>query len=518
MQSDYHIEDLVYQTGDVVVYRARNKTGIPHAINRIKFPYEILSGLEGGRFEEAYKSLITFKHPCVRNVIDGGQDPVDDFPWVATKWWNGTVLNNKIKEESLTEEELQRIRSNGEKLIEQFGEKAAAFAFTPQSVIVTRAPDGGLLDTFAIDYFAWFRDWSLGLPPGGNRDPERALDKLIEALNARQSPISASTPQALTPPEPPVIKAKPLVAPPATAGAFTPTPQVTLASSSSGGSLKAIFIIVLLLGLVGGGLWWIKNQPPKADPQTETASDSSDKKDPSPTPPDPEKESPKITDTPTPKPPAPIPPRPTSNEPRRPSVGEILEATPNNPISLERLTGEWVYLKGEVESMDGGQTIHLKNSDLKATLRRGSVSLDPGTKVRLVGYLKSPTLLQVPDNTDVEVLEEMDDPAPKKDIYGPKDEAQLRTMAGQKVTVEGKILGFKTSNSGKTFYLLLNDSKPEFAFSISAAFANTDELNQEFLESLVGKTVKVSGPLKLDDIGGRLNIYFKYKSHLEISE
>ena len=107
---------------------------------------------------------------------------------------------------------------------------------------------------------------------------------------------------------------------------------------------------------------------------------------------------------------------------------------------------------------------------------------------------------------------------PKKNIYSPEDEAQLRTMAGQKVTVEGKILGFKTSNSGKTFYLLLNDSKPEFAFSISAAFANTNELNQEFLESRVGKTVKVSGPLRLDDIGGRLNVYFKYKSHLEISE
>ena len=99
-----------------------------------------------------------------------------------------------------------------------------------------------------------------------------------------------------------------------------------------------------------------------------------------------------------------------------------------------------------------------------------------------------------------------------------EDEQQLRSMGGQKVRVAGKVLEFKTSNTGKTYYLLLNDTKPEFTFSIRAGFANTDELNREYLESLVGKTVKVSGQLKIDKIGDRLSIDFKYRSQLEVSE
>ncbi len=204
-------------------------------------------------------------------------------------------------------------------------------------------------------------------------------------------------------------------------------------------------------------------------------------------------------------------------ESRRPSEGEILEVEDDNLIALQRSVGKWVYVKSEVDKMDGDQTIHLKESPLKATLKRGSVSLDPGTKVKLVGILESPTHLEVPDNTDVEVLEEMDI-LPRKDIYTAADEKQLRTMAGQKVTVAAEVMGFKTSNSEKTYYLLLNDAKPEFAFSISASFGDSSELGQDYLKSLIGKTVKVNGALKIDDIGGRMHIGFKYRSNLEISE
>ncbi|MDG1070109.1 MAG: hypothetical protein P8P32_00750, partial [Akkermansiaceae bacterium] len=129
MQSDYHIEDLVYQTGDLVVFRTRNKKGVAHAVSRIKFPDEILSGLEGERFQEAYDELLTFDQPGIRNVIDGGQDPIDQFPWVATKWSEGSILSKKFEEGPLEEEELQRIRSSAEALIEKLGDRAAALSF-----------------------------------------------------------------------------------------------------------------------------------------------------------------------------------------------------------------------------------------------------------------------------------------------------------------------------------------------------------------------------------------------------
>ncbi len=516
MQSDYHIEDLVYQTGDLVVFRTRNKEGVAHAVSRIKFPNEILSGLEGERFQEAYDELLTFDQPGIRNVIDGGQDPIDQFPWVATKWSEGSILSKKIKKGPLEEEELQRIRSSAEALIEKLGDRAAALSFKAPSVIITESTDGTPIDTFSVDYFAWFRDWSLGLPPGGERDPRHELDKMMETLVHRK-PANIS-PAPLNIPKPaPTITGSPRVLTPITPALHSPATQVSLSSSSSGGGVIAILIMTLLAGLVGGGLWWIKSQPPKADPQTETSGNKIKEKPPKSSnliAKNPDKTPPKIIKPPEP---APVLARPRSDEPRRPSAGEILEVESDNPSSLQRFVGAWVFVNGEVEGMDGGQTIHLKESALKVTLKRGSVTLDPGTKVTLVGILKSPTLLEVPDNTDVAIRDEMEI-LPPKDVYGVEDEQQLRSMRGQKVAVAGKILRFKPSKSGRTFYLILNDTEPEFAFSISADFANTDELNREYLESLVGKTVKVSGPLKIEELGDRLHISFKYRRHLEVSE
>ena len=279
MQSDYHIEDLVYQTGDLVVFRTRNKKGVAHAVSRIKFPNEILSGLEGERFQEAYDELLTFDQPGIRNVIDGGQDPIDQFPWVATKWSEGSILSKKFEKGPLEKEELQRIRSSAEKLIEKLGDRAAALSFKAPSVIITESTDGTPIDTFSVDYFAWFRDWSLGLPPGGERDPRHELDKMMETLVHRK-PADIS-PAPLNIPKPaPTITGSPRVLTPITPASHSPATQVIQPSSSSGGGrLKAICIITLLAGLVGGGLWWIKSQPPKADPQAETSPEDKEKED-----------------------------------------------------------------------------------------------------------------------------------------------------------------------------------------------------------------------------------------------
>ncbi|MDG1073045.1 MAG: hypothetical protein P8P32_15650, partial [Akkermansiaceae bacterium] len=424
--------------------------------------------------------------------------------------------SKKFEEGPLEEEELQRIRSSAEALIEKLGDRAAALSFKTPSVIITKSTDGTPVDTFSVDYFAWFRDWSLGLPPGSERDPRHELDKMMETLVHRK-PANISQTSLNIPKPAPTITGSPRILTPITPAFHSPATQVILPSSSSGGGVKAILIMTLLAGLVGGSLWWIKSQPPKADPQTETSGNKIKEKPPKPSnliAKNPDKTPPKIDKTPEP---APVPVRPRSDEPRRPSVGEILEVESANPSSLQRSVGAWVFVNSEVESMDGGQTIHLKESALKVTLKRGSVTLDPGTKVTLVGILKSPTLLEVPDNTDVAIRDEMEI-LPPKDVYGVEDEQQLRSMGGQKVTVAGKVLGFKTSNTGKTYYLLLKDTKPEFTFSIRSHLGDGSEFGQEFLKSLIGKNVKVNGSIKVDEIGDRLNIYFKYRSQLEVSE
>ena len=507
MQSAYLIEDLVHQTSDLVVYRARNKNGTPYAINRFKFPAEILEGLAGGKFVEAYKELLAFDHPCIRTVIDGGQDPVDEFPWVATKWWNGTLLSNRIKEGPLTGLELQRIRLHAESLIETFGEKAACISFEPQRIVITKDSEGGLIDTFVIDYVAWFRDWSLGFPPGRNRDPRKELEKMMATLQPHPSPTDVRIAQTTTPaviptknelPASPAVPTSPAV--PSAQMSPAPVHEIVLPSS---GSLKATVAILAIIIVIFGGLLWYKSQPSKEESQAENSPTDNAQN-------GIETSSPSTTQ-------APDPPRPQSLEPPRPDEDDILHIESNNFSDLKKSVGQWVYVEGEIAQIDEEQTIHLKESVLKATLKFGSVSLDPGTKVNIVGILKSLTHLEVPDNTNVQIHIEKKI-YPPKEIYGVGDEEQLRTMEGETATVSGEILDYRTSGTGKTFYLLLKDHKPEFAFSIRSGLAVTEELYPAYLKSLIGKKVKITGSIKVDGSGGRLNIYYESKSDLIISE
>jgi hypothetical protein len=80
MQSDYYLQDLVFQDGDRVVYRAHGKDGPAHAIVRLKLPSEALPILAEGCFDRALEELITLEHLNLRPVVVGGLDPVDRYP------------------------------------------------------------------------------------------------------------------------------------------------------------------------------------------------------------------------------------------------------------------------------------------------------------------------------------------------------------------------------------------------------------------------------------------------------
>ncbi|MGC6465967.1 MAG: hypothetical protein ACON38_20225 [Akkermansiaceae bacterium] len=59
MQSDYHIQALVYQDGTRVIYRARNKEGDAFALTRLKLPAKVLPELSREKFDTASKSSRT---------------------------------------------------------------------------------------------------------------------------------------------------------------------------------------------------------------------------------------------------------------------------------------------------------------------------------------------------------------------------------------------------------------------------------------------------------------------------
>ena len=70
MQPDYHIEDLVHQTGNLVVYRVTTRDQIPLALVRLRYDDETLTKLKDGVFERALAQLMQLNHDCLRSVVN----------------------------------------------------------------------------------------------------------------------------------------------------------------------------------------------------------------------------------------------------------------------------------------------------------------------------------------------------------------------------------------------------------------------------------------------------------------
>ncbi|MDG1151724.1 MAG: hypothetical protein P8Q54_14475, partial [Akkermansiaceae bacterium] len=162
MQPDYHIEDLVHQTGNLVVYRVTTRDQIPLALVRLRYDDETLTKLRDGVFESALAQLMQLNHDCLRSVVNGGLDPVDGYPWVAARWWDGVALTDRVRHHDLTEEELLRIQAYSKSLIDALGPIAGTVAFTPAS-IVTCGEGEQTIDTFSIDYHSWFAAFAHGI-------------------------------------------------------------------------------------------------------------------------------------------------------------------------------------------------------------------------------------------------------------------------------------------------------------------------------------------------------------------
>lgn len=96
MINRFQIEDIVVQDTSGVVFRALDTETDTHVALRRFFP----DGPEGGgldaaeqaSYNDAVRKLAAVSHPALRSVIDGGCDPVDGMPYIATEWIEGTRL------------------------------------------------------------------------------------------------------------------------------------------------------------------------------------------------------------------------------------------------------------------------------------------------------------------------------------------------------------------------------------------------------------------------------------------
>jgi|GEM_PF-741329 len=524
MQCDYQIDDILRQTDEFLVYQATGADGGCYTLTRLKYPYEVLMNLRDGRFERALTKLKGMHHSCLRPITDGGIDPVDHQPWIATRAWGGKTVEELQRENAITPEQLQLIEVHAKSLIAAFVDDSGALDFRASEIVLSTAIDGQPIVTFSINYLVWFRDLAMGYPPGYKRDPKANLTELLKSLESSEAaPVSASNPLVTTP----------LVTAVAPATPATVAPKV-LASAKGGGNGKAGLAIAFLCLLLGGGLWAvIKMREPKQPsveealvdgptsapikkslPETkveEVAPPPSREKDPEPV-------AQKMVDpVPAPEPPAEALAKEPSF-PARPSPGAMSEISAKDASALESNTGFWVIARGEALAGGKENTLSLKGSDLTLVLRNSSLPSVVGESITAIGYLHDSATLYVQNPSDIEIFVEVKT-LPKKSRYTPEDEAQILTLTGETITLTGLVKNVKASGSGKTLYLVLNDTKPEFAASVRTRYAE-DGLDLDYLRTFDGKVVTVTGKVRKEkgyNGGGRLLIEFRKKSDLALS-
>ena len=226
MTDDFQLEDLLFQDHGRVVFKATGPGGVACHITRLKLPIEVVQKLSLTRFARSIVELKSLEMSCLRSVIDGGLDQVDNAPWVATVTWPGETLAHRVAEGRFKVPDATRLENHGKatiKYLDDTAEMPGALSFDPQDIILSQSDGGEPVETFCIDYFRWFTDWSSGKGIGHGIDPHEMLHQLVrqavpatevaEVAEAPESNPSTETPPApasrlLTPGAPVKVPAK----------------------------------------------------------------------------------------------------------------------------------------------------------------------------------------------------------------------------------------------------------------------------------------------------------------------
>lgn len=494
MQTDYHIEDLVHQDENLVVYRVTNRDQIPFALIRLRYGEEILEQLDEATFQNAFNQLQDLSHPCLRPVVDGALDPVDGQPWIAARWWDGLLLTDRVRDSDLSAEEFERIKLHGESLVNALGPLAGTVSFNPGSVVICGQGEK-TIDTFSIDYHSWFGAFAQGIHPATQSATLQRFTALLTYL--KRHSVHVSTPLVIgDPANPTALEQSPASA--STIGQATPP-----LSSSTGSSipLKMIVLLATLMAAIGFVSWKIFSKDPDEEPsQTKRNIIIAEE---TPPPAKPVVEAPKVIEQPELKP----TPRPTKDE-------SFVEVDPTSPYSLDNKIGKWVTFQTQVSEIDDQGRLVIPDSPIKVVLPVASGPLAQSAlrnEVTFLGFLASPTVLRIVDPDDLKLSYFL------QEFYTVHDEKQIRSQfleQGQIIPVRATVIDLTKSSSGKTLYLQFKKEVPQFTASIETKNAEPS-LGKDFLETLIGKTIEVKGRAKKDSKGGRLSIVITKKSQIK---
>ncbi|MDB4652941.1 hypothetical protein OAE39_01565 [Akkermansiaceae bacterium] len=344
-------------------------------------------------------------HNCLRPIVNGGLDPVDGFPWIVARWWDGIVLSDRVRDFDLTAEECYRIQGHANSLIEALGPVAGTVAFTPGSIVI--CGDGEqTIDTFSIDYHSWFAAFAEGIHPADLVDVQVKYKALTTYLR-RQAGLSST----------PLVSA-------VEAPSIQPEQSIILPSASNSSSLKILPILALLLGAIGYFGWKLANRDTSAKEKPIVLESK------------PEPVAPQITSPPT------LPILPAKPVERLPQVEPVTEAIPElvptsrpkssggfasvdptSPYSLDKKIGKWITFETTLDQIDEEGRLIIPDSEIRATLPADSSDLVRSAlrnKVTLRGFLASPSALKIlkPDDIIVTYL--------LKGYYTIDDEFQIR--------------------------------------------------------------------------------------------
>ncbi len=156
--------------------------GREYALSRFILSKDVLAALSDGRFPQCLKELMSINHGCLRPVIDGGLDPVDYSPWLATYWWEGETLHDRIQDKELTQEDIRRVKEHAQSVISGVGQFASFLNFDPSKIVSVQGAEGNVVETFTIDLYQWFVSWATGRPPAPEREPNRQLAVLVDLM------------------------------------------------------------------------------------------------------------------------------------------------------------------------------------------------------------------------------------------------------------------------------------------------------------------------------------------------
>lgn len=285
---------MVLQSQQVVVYRMVDDAGREYALSRFILPKDVLIALNDGRFPQCLKELMSITHGCLRPVIDGGLDPVDRSPWLATYWWDGKSLEERTRDRDFTLEDMQRLEEHARSVISGVGQFASFLSFDPAKIVLVKGAANNWVETFSVDLYQWFLSWATGRPPSPEKEPNRQLAVLISDVRKTvASPsVTSSTSPMLPPPKTTSLAGLPPMgtialptassaivgAAPLTIGKIRTAPRTTAALTSSAAKSQlaaykkkpskaqnraAAFAVIFVIAAVSGLGWFIVQENQK---------------------------------------------------------------------------------------------------------------------------------------------------------------------------------------------------------------------------------------------------------------